>query len=267
MTHTPRKRFGQHFLHDQNIIQRIIHTIISADSAPIVEIGPGMGALTVPLLQAVGTLDVIEIDRDLAKILADKCRAAGTLHIHVMDVLKFDFCDLGADKITIVGNLPFNISTPLLFHLQANIHCIKRMVFMMQKEVVDRLCAQPNNRNYGRLTVMVQSECEVQRLFNIAPGAFTPPPKVAASMVCLQPKADGQRLIHDRSVLSQVVKQAFNQRRKTLRNALQGLIDETTMIEVGIEPSLRAENLAVEDYIRLANFLHDTHSPRLKSCG
>ncbi|OGT82625.1 MAG: 16S rRNA (adenine(1518)-N(6)/adenine(1519)-N(6))-dimethyltransferase [Gammaproteobacteria bacterium RIFCSPLOWO2_02_FULL_52_10] len=267
MSHKPRKRFGQNFLHDRHIIQRIINAIDTNDSTRIVEIGPGKGALTIPLLQATGRLDVVEIDRDLAQQLAASCRAAGTLNIHVMDVLKFDFCGLDAGKIKVVGNLPFNISTPLLFHLLNNIHCIERMLFMMQREVVDRICAQPDSGSYGRLTVMVQSVCEARKLFNIAPGAFTPAPKVEASIVSLIPKSAVNCRVHDRMIFSQVVKQAFNQRRKTIRNSLKGLADETTLREAGIVPSERAENLSVADYIKLANFLHDTHNIPRTNCG
>ncbi|MBF8268661.1 MAG: Ribosomal RNA small subunit methyltransferase A [Gammaproteobacteria bacterium] len=267
MSHKARKRFGQHFLHDQNIIQRIINTITADNSTRIVEIGPGMGALTIPLLQAMGRLDVVEIDRDLAQQLAERCRDIGTLHIHIMDVLQFDFCGLGTDKIKVVGNLPFNISTPLLFHLLNNMHCIDSMLFMMQKEVVDRICAQPNNRSYGRLSVMVQSECTARKLFNIAPGAFTPVPKVESSMVSLTPKIPMTSPVSDKLIFSQVVKQAFNQRRKTIRNSLKGLVDEAVLLDVGIVHSQRAENLSVADYIKLANFLHDTHNLRRKNCG
>ena len=267
MSHKPRKRFGQHFLHDQNIIQRIINAIAPEEPTPIVEIGPGRGALTISLLQATGTLDVVEIDRDLAQLLADQCRKTGILKIHLMDVLKFDFCSLGKSKIKVVGNLPFNISTPLLFHLLEHIRCIDRMVLMMQKEVVDRICAQPDTADYGRLTVMVQSECAVRKLFTVAPGAFTPVPQVAASIISLAPKNAADCPVHDRMIFSQLVRQAFGQRRKTLRNSLKGLADETILLEAGILPSQRAENLSVSDFIRLANFLHDTHNVERKSCG
>jgi 16S rRNA (adenine1518-N6/adenine1519-N6)-dimethyltransferase len=260
MKHKPRKRFGQHFLHDPDIIQRIVQSIVACGPAPTVEIGPGTGALTVPLLQSLGTLDVVEVDRDLAPLLADKCRGAGNLKIHVMDVLQYNFCEQYKVKITVAGNLPFNISTPLLFHLLDQISCIQRMVFMMQKEVVDRICASPDSKDYGRLTVMVQSACSVIRLFDIPPGAFTPPPKVSASMVCLQPYPDHQDRIHDRGLFTRLVRQAFAQRRKTVRNSLHGMASETTLAAAGIEPGLRAENLGVDDYIRLANCLHDTHN-------
>jgi len=267
MSHKPRKRFGQHFLHDQHIIQRIITAIAPDEPTPIVEIGPGLGALTMPLLHATHSLDVIEIDRDLARRLADDCSEAGALQIHTIDVLKFDFCGLGKGKIKVVGNLPYNISTPLLFHLLDQIHCIEAMIFMMQKEVVDRICAGPDCRDYGRLSVMVQSQCMVRKLFNVAPGAFTPPPQVAGSIIRLAPKPDTSPDIHDLEIFSEVVKQAFSQRRKTIRNSLKNIIPENNFLALGIDPSLRAENLSVDDYIKLANFLHHTHKQQLKNCG
>ena len=178
MNHTPRKRFGQHFLHDQYVIQRIVDEIIAGEAAAIVEIGPGAGALTIPLLQVKGKLAAVEIDRDLAASLAAACRDIGSLDLYIADALKFDFCSLASNRIRIVGNLPYNISTPLLFHLLKSLHCIECMLFMMQKEVVDRICAEPDSRDYGRLSVMLQSQCRAERLFNIARGSFTPPPKI-----------------------------------------------------------------------------------------
>ena len=259
MKHTPRKRFGQHFLHDRQVIQHIIEVIAVAEPVPIIEIGPGKGALTVPLLKAKGSLDVIEIDRDLAAYLKDTCRDIGRLQIHVADVLKFDLAGLGREKIKIVGNLPYNISTPLVFHLLKDLNRIVCMVFMMQKEVVDRICAEPDCADYGRLSVMVQSQCHVDRLFNIAPGSFTPPPKVESSLVRLTPKPIEQSSIRDRALFSLIVKQAFNQRRKTVRNSLKGLVDEETFARAGIASSARAENISVDDYEKLTNILHDTH--------
>lgn len=259
MKHAPRKRFGQHFLHDKHVIQRIVDEIAAGEPAPVVEIGPGTGALTVPLLKASGSLDVIEVDRDLAACLADTCRGIGDLKIHTADALKFNFSSLGPGKIKIVGNLPYNISTPLIFHLLNDLDCISCMLFMMQKEVVDRICAEPDSGDYGRLSVMVQSQCHTGRLFNIAPEAFNPPPKVESSIIRLTPKIGKQRDIHNRTLFSGLVKQAFNQRRKTIRNSLKGMVDEQTLTRSGIALTSRAENLSVDDYIKLANSLHDTH--------
>lgn len=256
MGHIPRKRFGQHFLHDKNVIQRIIEAVAADENTPIVEIGPGPGALTIPLLKTTGTLDVVEIDRDLAKILIEKCSEIGNLNLHLTDALKFDFCSLKPGKIKIVGNLPYNISTPLLFHLLMNIHCIESMLFMMQKEVVDRICAGPNSRDYGRLSVMVQSECEVHRLFDIAAGAFHPPPKVASSIIRLIPKSVDDCYINNKTMFSHIVKQAFGQRRKTIRNSLKGLVDESTFAKIGIASTSRAENLSLDDFRNLANSQH-----------
>jgi 16S rRNA (adenine1518-N6/adenine1519-N6)-dimethyltransferase len=267
MIHVPRKRFGQHFLRDPVIVQRIIAAIGVDESAPIVEIGPGRGALTLPLLQARGALDVVEIDRDLAAQLRESCSGHGQLTIHVMDALQFDFCALRNEKIKIVGNLPFNISTPLLFHLLDNWHCIESMVFMLQKEVVDRLCARPDTKSYGRLTVMVQAVCAAQRLFDIHPGAFIPPPKVAASIVVLKPKSVVENPVRDPELFSCVVREAFSHRRKTIQNALRGIADAKALIEAGIAPYDRAEHLAVENYVRLANSLHGARIAKRKTCG
>ena len=260
MNHKPRKRFGQHFLHDQYVIQRIIDEITAGDPTPIVEIGPGAGALTIPLLELTGSLAAVEIDRDLAASLAEACRDIGDLDMHVTDALKFDFTSLArTEKIRIVGNLPYNISTPLLFHLLKDLSYIDFMLFMMQKEVVDRICAETGSRDYGRLSVMLQSQCRTERLFNIAPGSFTPPPKVESSIVRLTPIAIEQNEIHDVALFSRVVKQAFNQRRKTIRNSLKGMVDEETLAGAGLDPRVRAENLSVNEYKKLANFIHDTH--------
>lgn len=259
MKHLPRKRFGQHFLQDKFVIQRIVDEIAADESAAIVEIGPGKGALTLPLLKAKGSLDVIEIDRDLATGLAATCRGNSGLRIHTADALKFDFTSLGRQKINLVGNLPYNISTPLIFHLLANLDCISSMLFMMQKEVVDRICAGPNSGDYGRLSVMVQSQCLAERLFNIAPEAFNPPPKVESSLIRLLPKRAEQCHIRDRALFSSLVKQAFSQRRKTIRNSLKGMVDEQILAGAGITATSRAENLSVDDFIKVSNFLHDTH--------
>ena len=261
MTHRPRKRFGQHFLHDPAVIERIIDAIGPGDGVPVVEIGPGLGALTLPLLQRAGALDVVEIDRDLAAALTQKCRGLGALRIHVGDALRFDYCRLHPGTIKLAGNLPYNISTPLLFHLLEQIHCISDMVLMMQKEIVDRICAQPGSRDYGRLSVMVQARCRTERIMNIGPGAFNPAPRVQSSLLRLSPDPGLQARITDPRRFAEVVRRAFNQRRKTLRNALRGLLDDGDFQQLGLTPGLRAQMLEVSDYIGISNYLTSVDKP------
>jgi 16S rRNA (adenine1518-N6/adenine1519-N6)-dimethyltransferase len=255
MTHTPRKRFGQHFLHDPAVIARIVATIQPRECDAIVEIGPGQGAITRPLLLAAGRLQVVELDRDLIDPLREHCREAGKLTLHNADALRVDFCRLTGDAapLRIVGNLPYNISTPLLFHLLSQARCISDMHFMLQKEVVDRLAATPGSRQYGRLSVMVQYRCRVTRLFTIGPGAFQPPPRVESAFVRLEPYRELPVAIHDEAVLETLVRQAFAQRRKTLRNALRGMLEEEAIWSLGIDPSLRAEMLGLSEFAALAN--------------
>jgi 16S rRNA (adenine1518-N6/adenine1519-N6)-dimethyltransferase len=260
MSHQPRKRFGQHFLHDPAVIQRIIDAIAPGDGIAIVEIGPGRGALTVALLQRAGKLDVVEIDRDLAALLAQQCRGLGELHIHIGDALQFDYRRLHRGPIKIVGNLPYNISTPLLFHLLARIDCIHEMIFMMQKEIVDRICAQPHTSNYGRLSVMVQSRCRTEKLMNIGPGAFTPAPRVNSSVIRLTPAGASLSLITDARLFADVVLHAFNQRRKTLRNSLKDFLTSADFERLGLAPTSRAETLSVRDYINISNYLAAANS-------
>ena len=255
MSHTPRKRFGQHFLHDPAIIARIVAAIQPQASGTIVEIGPGHGAITLPLLRVAGRLQVIELDRDLIAPLRDECREAGELTIHNADALRVDFCQLAGEEspLRVVGNLPYNISTPLLFHLLSQARCIRDMHFMLQKEVVDRLAAAPGNGQYGRLSVMIQYRCRVTRLFTIGPGAFQPPPRVESAFVRLEPYREFPVEIHDEAVLAAVVRQAFAQRRKTLRNALRGMFEEQAIRALGIDPTLRAEMLGIREFAALAN--------------
>jgi 16S rRNA (adenine1518-N6/adenine1519-N6)-dimethyltransferase len=255
MSHTPRKRFGQHFLHDPAVIARIVAAIQPRVTDSIVEIGPGQGAITVPLLQAAGRLQVVELDRDLIDPLREQCREAGNLILHNADALQVEFCRLSGDEVPlrVVGNLPYNISTPLLFHLLSQARCISDMHFMLQKEVVDRLAAAPGGRQYGRLSVMVQYRCRVTRLFTIGPGAFQPPPRVESAFVRLEPYRVLPVVVQDESALETLVRQAFAQRRKTLRNALRGLLEEEAIRSLGIDPAVRAEMLGLREFAALAN--------------
>ena len=251
----PRQRFAQHFLHDQSIIQRIIEALDLVDSSTVVEIGPGRGALTLPLLESLPKLVVIEIDRDLANHLRQTTEHTDKLNLYNVNALKFDFTREVGGRIQVVGNLPYNISTPLLFHLLDHIKCIDQMLLMLQKEVADRICATPGSREYGRLTIMVQSVCEVQQLFNVGPGSFTPQPKVESSVIKLLPRSKGNLNISDPQLLKNIVRAAFSKRRKTIRNALKGLVKESDILAIGIVPETRPEQISVESFVNLANFV------------
>jgi 16S rRNA (adenine1518-N6/adenine1519-N6)-dimethyltransferase len=254
-----RKRFGQNFLHDPAVIQRIVQAVEPSRRDHLVEIGPGRGAITGPLLTLAGRLDVVELDRDLIAPLETACAGIGELHIHRADALTFEFCQLaGGSPIRIVGNLPYNISTPILFHLLDAVHCIKDMHLMLQKEVVDRMAAEPGSRTYGRLSVMVQARCRVVPLFEIGPGAFRPAPKVVSAFVRLLPYRATPVPITDHRLFGEVVARAFAQRRKTLRNSLRGLVAEGTLDQLGIDPGQRAECLSLADFSRIANAVDKT---------
>lgn len=253
--HIPRKRFGQHFLHDSTVLQRISDAINPQAGDAVVEIGPGLGALTDYLLPTLNQLHVVELDRDLADRLEQRPEYPERLVVHRADGMKFDYCALAGSgqSLRIVGNLPYNISTPLIFHLLDQSDCIADMVFMLQKEVVDRLTAAPGNKDYGRLSVMVQAQCTAQRLFIVKPGAFNPPPKVDSAIVRLIPDKKHMPNIKSMPILQKVVRQAFSQRRKTLRNTLKGLISVQQLEKLGIDPQKRPETLTVEQYIALSN--------------
>jgi 16S rRNA (adenine1518-N6/adenine1519-N6)-dimethyltransferase len=255
-SHRPRKRFGQNFLHDPQVIQRIVASIRPRQGQHMVEIGPGEGALTRELLPVLGQLDVVELDRDLIPLLASRYSDLGDLRIHQADALKFDFCQLspGPAQLRVVGNLPYNISTPLLFHLLEMHHCIKDMHFMLQKEVVERISAKPGSGQYGRLSVMMQFHCATEMLFTVGPGAFRPAPKVDSAVVRLIPHRQPPVAI-DPDRLSRLVSRAFGQRRKTLRNNLKGLLDASTIEALGIDPGVRPERLSLEEFARLAQAL------------
>lgn len=250
--HRPRKRFGQHFLHDRTVIRRIIDALQPAADARVIEIGPGRGALTGPLLEILPVLEVVEIDRDLADALEQGFGDSGRLTVHRGDVLRFDFCAHGAAPVRVVGNLPYNISTPLLFHLLDQLDCIEVMVLMLQKEVARRICAESGSRDYGRLSVMIQASCRVEELFDVGRGAFTPAPRVDSAVIRLRPHTGDGPDIGDRQEFARLVRTAFSQRRKTLRNSLKGLRDEDDIRAAGVDPDARPETLPVEAFARLA---------------
>ena len=258
MTHTPRKRFGQNFLHDHNIIYNILSSLQAKPDQHWVEIGPGLGALTEPLLKMGMQLDVVELDRDLVALLKEKFKESD-LNIHSGDALKFNFSALAInnEKLRIIGNLPYNISTPLMFHLLDNAFCIEDMHFMLQKEVVDRICAVPGSKKYGRLSVMMQYHCATELLFDVPPESFEPAPKVMSAIVRLVPHQTPLVHVNDMVKLNRVVIQAFSQRRKTLRNSLKKIIDENAIIDLNIDPTSRAEVLTLDDFARLSNLLQD----------
>ncbi len=256
-THTPRKRFGQNFLHDYSVIANILASLQIKSGEHWVEIGPGQGALTMPLLDKNISLDVVELDRDLVRLLKDKFKDNKNLTIHSADALKFDFSALVKQdkKLRIIGNLPYNISTPLLFHLLENAACIADMQFMLQKEVVDRICAAPGSKKYGRLSVMMQYYCAAECLFDVYPESFDPSPKVMSAIIKLIPHPKPPVVVNDLMVFKQVVTQAFSQRRKTLRNSLKKLISEDCFVRLGIDPVARAETISLLEFANLSNWL------------
>jgi 16S rRNA (adenine1518-N6/adenine1519-N6)-dimethyltransferase len=249
-----RKRFGQHFLHDPSVIRRIVDAVAPASGERVVEVGPGRGALTWSLLARAKQLDVIEIDRDLAHSLAADPRAQAHLRVRLENVLDTDFLRLRADgpPLRIVGNLPYNISTPLLFRLLGQRAAIADMHFMLQREVVERMAAAPGGKDYGRLTVMLAAYAEVQALFEVGPGAFHPKPKVWSAIVRLRPSAEPRFDIGDDGALRTLVTAAFSHRRKTLRNGLKGLLTGEDIETCGIDPQLRPETLAPAQFGLLA---------------
>lgn len=255
--HRPRKRFGQHFLHDRGVVARTIEMFAPQVDDFVVEIGPGPGVLTRELAGKVASLNAIEIDRDLAAALKTEFADSHRVKINEADALKFDYCALTTkdQPLRIIGNLPYNISTPLMFHLFTQAHCVQDMLFMLQKEVVDRICAKPGNKTYGRLSVMTQWQCEVERLFTVSAGAFKPPPKVESAIVRLRPYRQKPYPLKDTEHFTQLVQAAFIQRRKTLRNSLKEFLTPEQMQAVNIEPTRRPETLSVAEFVTLANAL------------
>ncbi|MBC7183030.1 MAG: 16S rRNA (adenine(1518)-N(6)/adenine(1519)-N(6))-dimethyltransferase RsmA [Marinobacter sp.] len=259
--HQARKRFGQNFLHDPGVIEQIIRAINPKPDDAMVEIGPGLGALTEEILAVNPRLQVVEFDRDLIPVLRTKFFNYPDFRIHEADALKFDFSQLMVDRpLRIVGNLPYNISTPLIFHLLGQAGVIKDMHFMLQKEVVQRMAAVPGDNNYGRLGIMTQYFCKVQPLFEVGPGAFRPAPKVDSAIVRLVPHETLPNPAKDLATLQAVVRTAFNARRKTLRKALGGMVSVAQLQSLGINDGLRPENLTLADYVAIADRLVEENS-------
>ncbi len=253
MQHRARKRFGQNFLEDFHVINSILKTIHPKPSDKIIEIGPGLGALTRPLLKYVDQLTAIEIDKDLHAYLNGLPESQDKLTLICQDVLTVDFAQFG-DKLRVVGNLPYNISTPLLFHLLQYANHIKDMHFMLQKEVVSRLAASPGTKAYGRLSVMTQAQCQVDSLFLVPPNAFNPAPKVDSAIVRLTP----HEIKHPKTLLQtleELLTQAFSARRKTLANTLRPLLTQEELQTLGVDPKGRAETISVEFYLKIAKYI------------
>ena len=255
--HVARKRFGQNFLIDQQVIADIVNAVAPKRNACVVEIGPGLGALTDPLAKRLDHLHVVEIDRDIIAHLK-KRYSKESVTIHSGDALSFDFGALVAEsgeKMHVVGNLPYNISTPLLFHLASFADCVYDMHFMLQKEVVERMVAEPGTSDFGRLSVMLQYRFVMDHLLDVPPESFEPAPKVDSAVVRLIPKPPEELSAKDEAGFATLVSAAFAQRRKMLRNNLKGILDDAGFAALNILPTARAEDLSLEDYIRIANSL------------
>lgn len=271
-SHQPRKRFGQNFLKDEQVIYNIVSSLNLQPDDRVVEIGPGLGALTKPLLKELNRLQVIELDRDLAEKLSAFAKVQGItpkLIIHQADALKFDYGQLmnpeqgtsetnaetktPKQKLRLLGNLPYNISTPLIFHLLKFCPIIQDMHFMLQQELVDRIAAAPNNKNYGKLTVMLQYACKATQLFSVPKEAFYPAPKVQSAVIRLVPYASPPYPAKNLELLREVTGAAFNQRRKTLANSLKNYLSKEDFIHLDIDPIARPEQLSVEQFVRIAN--------------
>lgn len=257
MKHVAKKRFGQNFLTDQSIINSLIDAINPLPDQVIVEIGPGLGALTKPLLRKIQHLHVVEIDRDIVSWM-QKEYAHDIITIHNVDALKFDFAQLGS-RLRVTGNLPYNISTPILFHLLENLAHISDMHFMLQKEVVERMVAQPSTPAYGRLSVMLQYHLAMEYLITVPPEAFDPAPKVESAFVRCVPHVTKPFVADDVTLFAQLVMAAFGQRRKTIRNTLKDFLSDEDFTQLSIDSQLRAENLSVKDFVHISNYI--SHKP------
>ncbi|MDE8603948.1 16S rRNA (adenine(1518)-N(6)/adenine(1519)-N(6))-dimethyltransferase RsmA [Marinomonas sp. RSW2] len=255
--HKARKRFGQNFLHDHGVIRHIVACIGPKKGQRLVEIGPGKGALTEGIISVTERMDVVELDRDLIPILKVNLFRFPELTVHEADAMKFDFTSLRTEEqaIRVVGNLPYNISTPLIFHLLSQVSAIEDMHFMLQKEVVDRLAARPGDSLYGRLSVMAQYYCSVESLFIVGPESFDPAPKVDSAIVRMTPHKILPHPVNDIKKLEDTVRIGFQQRRKTLRNNYKGVLDNDDFAALNIDPTLRPERLDVEDFVRITNYI------------
>ncbi len=263
--HLARKRFGQNFLNDPFIIDSIVSAINPQKGEALVEIGPGLAALTEPVGERLDKLTVIELDRDLAARLKTHPFLGPKLTIYQQDAMTMDFGELSRQEgqpLRVFGNLPYNISTPLMFHLFSYTDAIKDMHFMLQKEVVNRLVAGPNSKAYGRLSVMAQYYCQVIPVLEVPPGSFTPPPKVDSAVVRLVPHTELPHQVKELRILSRLTTEAFNQRRKTIRNSLGNLFSPQVLTELGVDPALRAENVSVAQYCLMANHLAENPLPK-----
>lgn len=263
--HIPRKRFGQNFLQDQGVIADILNAVSPERGDIFVEIGPGLAALTKPLLDRIPHLHAVEIDRDIVARLTQTIPPE-RLTLHNADALDFDFGALAreiapAGQIRLIGNLPYNISTPLLFHLASFGNVISDMHFMLQKEVVDRMVAEPGTSDYGRLSVMLQYRFVMDRVLDVPPAAFNPPPKVDSAVVRMIPWPQQPCVAQDEAMLEEIVQTAFAQRRKTLRNNLKGVVNDDELQALGIDPGCRAETVTVHQYVALANHLTQRTTP------
>lgn len=257
--HQAKKRFGQNFLHNDAIISQIVDAINPEPGENLIEIGPGLGALTEPVIERAGDISVVELDRDLAHRLRHHPFLAKHLTIYEEDALKFNFGSLAKAEhpLRIFGNLPYNISTPLIFHLLTFKDKVKDMHFMLQKEVVERMASGHNSKAFGRLSVMTQYQCQVMPVMEIGPEAFMPPPKVDSAIVRLIPHKTIKNPVKDLNALNQVCLTAFNQRRKTIRNSFKKLISAEQLTSLDIDPTIRPENLSLDNFITLANFVTD----------
>lgn len=255
MTGKLRKRFGQHLLTDKSMIADIVQAINPAAQQTICEIGPGLGAITLPVLKKAGALHTIEIDRDLSKVLLEKTQGAANFTLHQTDALHFDFNDIGSldQPVRLIGNLPYSISTPLLFHLLSFAKIITDMHFMLQKEVVERITAAPGESKYSRLSVMLQSHYKTESLFDVTPQMFTPPPKVMSAFMRLLPCSTEKPTIIDPLLFSNIVETAFQQRRKTVKNSLASIASATQLHKASIGLHQRPQEISTQQYIRLAN--------------
>ncbi|RUO36189.1 16S rRNA (adenine(1518)-N(6)/adenine(1519)-N(6))-dimethyltransferase [Aliidiomarina shirensis] len=256
--HRARKRFGQNFLQDEMVIDAIVEAIAPQPGEPMVEIGPGLAALTRPVAQRAGHLHVVELDRDLADRLENSAEFEGKLTVHRADALRYDFGALSRElgkELRVFGNLPYNISTPLIFHLLSQLDTISDMHFMLQKEVVARMAAAPGSKAFGRLTVMIQQACKVIPVIEVPPEAFDPTPKVDSAVVRLEPYSESPWPVLDRATLNHVCHMAFHQRRKTMRNNMKKLMSAEELESINIDPTVRPETLAVEDFVRMANWI------------